>query len=250
MLSATAREYLEAIYNIVAEGDAVVGARLAEKFRVSSASTTEMLHRLERNGYVTLDRRTGPALTDRGIAEAEASLRRHRLAERLLTDILGMDWIAAHEEASALQRALTPAIEAAIVVRLGNPTTCPHGNPIPGSAPTTLDYLRSHRAFRLSAATPGERLRVLCVSEVVEDETALLRFLGEKGVRPGAEVVLRETFPSATGPLLLEVAGESAALDRDVAGKIWVHHEESGLADSSPADESRPTANRSVGSSS
>ena len=112
MLSATARDYLQTIYNITMEGDAVVGARLAEKFGVSPASVTEMLHRLARDGYLTVDRATGTALTDRGVAEAEASLRRHRLAERFLLEVLGMDWITAHEEAHALAHVLTPAIDA------------------------------------------------------------------------------------------------------------------------------------------
>src|SRR5579863_1742379 len=106
MLSTTAQEYLETIYNITVEGDAVVNARLAAKFGVSAPSVTDMLHRLERDGYVTLDRSTGPRLTETGITAAEESLRRHRLAERFLLDVLHMDWIAAHEEAHALQTSL------------------------------------------------------------------------------------------------------------------------------------------------
>src|SRR5438105_4489297 len=144
MLSPAAQEYLETVYNITVEGDRVVNARLAEKFRVSAASVTEMLRRLERDGYVALEPATGGTLTDRGIAAAEAELRRHRLAERFLFQVLRMDWIAAHVEAHALQHGLTPAIEAQMVAVLGNPTTCPHGNPIPGSAPATLDFLRKH----------------------------------------------------------------------------------------------------------
>src|SRR5918912_1269985 len=184
MLSATARDYLETIYNITMEGDAVVGARLAEKFGVSPASVAEMLRRLARDGYITLDRATGTALTEQGVTEAEASLRRHRLAERFLLEVLGMDWITAHEEAHALEHALTPAIEAHIVAVLGNPTTCPHGNPIPGSAPRARDFLRAQHALRLSAAPLGVPLRVVCISEVVEDETALLRYVGDVGLRP------------------------------------------------------------------
>jgi DtxR family Mn-dependent transcriptional regulator len=184
MLSATAQDYLETIYNITMEGDAVVGARLAEKFGVSPASVAEMLRRLVRDGYITLDRATGAALTEQGVAEAEASLRRHRLAERFLLEVLGMDWITAHEEAHALEHALTPAIEGQMVAVLGNPTTCPHGNPIPGSAPQARDFLRGQNALRLSAAPLGVPLRVVCISEVVEDETALLRYVGDVGLCP------------------------------------------------------------------
>jgi DtxR family transcriptional regulator, Mn-dependent transcriptional regulator len=222
MLSATAQEYLETIYNITVEGDSVVNARLAEKYGVSAPSVTEMLHRLERDGYVVLDRAIGPQLTEAGNTVAEASLRRHRLAERFLADILQMDWIAAHEQAHAMQNALTPEIEARIVAVLGNPTTCPHGNPIPGSAPRTRDFLRAHQAVRLSAAECDTPLRVLCISEVVEDETALLRSVGEKGLRPGVGLRLREIEPGEAGLVAIELAGQRVSLDRTIAEKIWV----------------------------
>lgn len=222
MLSETARDYLETIYNITVEGDAVSGVRLAAKFGVSPASVAEMLHRLQRDGYLSLDRAAGPALTEPGRAEAEASLRRHRLAERFLFDVLQMDWITAHEEAHALQHALTPAIEARILAALGGATTCPHGNPIPGEGTDTLEYLRSHGASRLIDREVGASFRVLCISEVVEDETALLRYLGEKGVRPGATFVLSDRGPEGMGPMTLVSETGSAALSRDVAAKIWV----------------------------
>jgi DtxR family Mn-dependent transcriptional regulator len=181
-----------------------------------------MLRRLERDGYVVLDRATGPRLTDQGRAVAEGSLRRHRLAERFLLDVLKMDWIAAHEEAHALQNSMTPAIEERMVALLGNPTTCPHGNPIPGSAPGARDYLRAHRALRLSGAPADTPLRVLCISEVVEDETTLLRSVGTMGLRPGVDVVVRGTGPGPSGPLAVEVSGREAEVSRAVADKIWV----------------------------
>ncbi len=223
MLSATALEYLETIYNITVEGDAVVNARLAEKFRVSPPSVTEMLHRLERDGYVIVDRLKGARLTEHGIAAAEESLRRHRLAERFLMDVLKMDWISAHEEAHALQNALTPAIEAQMVALLGNPTTCPHGNPIPGSAPSTHDFLRRYRAMRLSHAPVATALRVLCISEVVEDETALLRQVGEVGIRPGADVVVADRETANPDRLCITIGERTVELDGAVAHKIWVY---------------------------
>ena len=222
MPSSTAQEYLETIYNITVEGDPVVNARLAEKFGVSAPSVTEMLHRLVRDGYATLDRLTGAQLTEKGIAVAEDSLRRHRIAERFLFDVLKMDWIAAHEEAHALQNALTPAIEARIVDELGNPTTCPHGNPIPGRAPRTYDFLKSHGAVRLSRADVNSPRQVLCISEVVEDETALLRAVGDKGIRPGVEIVVRETAPGEGAGFIVELAGRRETLSHSIAEKIWV----------------------------
>jgi DtxR family Mn-dependent transcriptional regulator len=223
MLTETAIEYLETVYNITVEEDLVVNVRLAEKFGVSPPSVTEMIHRLERDGYVTSGRAAGVQLTPEGIAVAEHSLRRHRLAERFLQQVLGMDWIEAHEEAQSLQKALTPAIESHMVRLLGNPTTCPHGNPIPGSAPSAQDYLRSHGAVRLSTAPFDSPMKVLCVSEVVEDETALLRMVGELGLRPGADLV-RRAFESDRASLLrLELGRRWVDLDRSVAEKIWVY---------------------------
>jgi DtxR family Mn-dependent transcriptional regulator len=223
MLSATALEYLETIYNITVEGDTVVNARLAEKFGVSAPSVTEMLHRLERDGYLVIERPTGARLTDKGIAEAEESLRHHRLAERFLMDVLKMDWIAAHEEAHALQNALTPAIEAQMLSLLGNPTTCPHGNPIPGSAPRTQDYIRRHQAMRLSQAPTDTLLRVLCISEVVEDETRLLHQVGEAGIRPNVDLIVRAREPFVWERLSVEIGPRTVELLRAIADKIWVY---------------------------
>jgi DtxR family Mn-dependent transcriptional regulator len=222
MLSPIAADYLETIYNIAAEGDPVVGARLAEKFHVAPATVTEMLHRLQRESYITMDRNRGPVLTDEGIVAAENSLRQHRLAERFLAEVLGMDWISAHEEAHALQHAMTPAIESRIVAMLGNPTTCPHGNPIPGSGLNSREYLRDHRAERLSSIAVDRPVELLCTSEVVEDESALLRYLSDKGLQPGTDITVRDSGPDETSPLMLEVDGKPVALGRDVARRIWV----------------------------
>ena len=222
MLSPTAVDYLETIYNIAAEGDAVVGARLAEKFHVAPATVTEMLHRLQRESYITMERSTGPVLTDDGLVAAESGLRRHRLAERFLAEVLGMDWITAHEEAHALQRAMTPAIEERVVAVLGNPTTCPHGNPIPGSGLNTREYLRDQHAVRLSGVGVGIPAELLCTSEVVEDESTLLRYLSEKGLQPGIVITVKDVGPDESSPLMLEVDGKPVALGHDVARRIWV----------------------------
>jgi DtxR family transcriptional regulator, iron-dependent repressor len=230
MLSSTAQEYLETIYNIAAEGEPVVGARLAEKFHVAPATVTEMLHRLQREQYITMDRATGPVLTGEGLTAAEASLRQHRLAERFLAEVLGMDWIEAHEEAHALQHAMTPAIEERIVTVLGNPTTCPHGNPIPGSGLNPREYLRDHHAERLSGVAVGRPVELFCTSEVVEDESTLLRYLSEKGLHPGIAITVRDSGPDEGSPLMVEVAGNHVALGRDVARRIWVRPLESATA--------------------
>src|SRR5215469_11556932 len=183
-LSATVEEYLETIYNMSAEDEPVIGARLAQKFRVSAPTVTEMLKRLVRDGYVEMDNRRQVTLTEAGYQAAEAVLRRHRLTERFLVDVLGMQWHRVHEEACRLEHFISGAVEARVIASLNNPTTCPHCNPIPGSVPNARSYLKDQGAVRLSAVSEGAQATILCVSEVVEDEETLIRYLHDKGLTP------------------------------------------------------------------
>src|SRR5438128_2835061 len=183
-LSPTVEEYLETIYNMNMEDEVVIGARLAEKFRVAPPTVTEMLKRLVRDGYVEMDNRRQVTLTEAGNQAAEAVLRRHRLTERFLVDMLGMQWHQVHEEACRLEHFISGAVEARVVTTLNHPTTCPHGNPIPGLVPNARSYLKDKDAIRLSKITAGDQATILCISEVVEDEEALILYLHEKGLTP------------------------------------------------------------------
>src|SRR5918911_2331961 len=166
-LSATVEEYLETIYNMSMENEVVIGARLAEKFGVSAPTVTEMLKRLVRDGYVEMDNKRQITLTELGNQVAEAVLRRHRLTERFLVDMLGMQWHEVHEEACRLEHFISGAVEARVISSLNSPTTCPHGNPIPGSVPNARSYLKDHHAVRLSSLPIGAQATILCISEVV-----------------------------------------------------------------------------------
>src|SRR5579883_3165061 len=188
--SAKVEEYLEAIYNMEMEGETVIGARLAEKFRVKAPTVTEMLQRLEKAGYITLDAQRHVTLTEDGVELAESVLRRHRLTERFLTDMLGMQWHEVHEEACRLEHFISGAVEERVLASLNFPTTCPHGNPIPGQVPNARTYLQDQRALRLSTVAPGEVVKILCISEVVEDEEALIHYLHDKGLTPGTELTM------------------------------------------------------------
>src|SRR5437764_13774723 len=168
-LSANVEEYLETIYNMNMEDEVVIGARLAEKFGVAPPTVTEMLKRLMRDGYVEMDQKRQVTLTEAGNQAAEAVLRRHRLTERFLVDMLGMQWHQVHEEACRLEHFISGAVEARVVTTLNHPTTCPHGNPIPGLVPNARSYLKDKGAIRLSEITAGDQATILCISEVVED---------------------------------------------------------------------------------
>jgi DtxR family Mn-dependent transcriptional regulator len=236
------REYLETIYNLTVEGDPIVGARLAEKFGVSPPNVAEVLKRMQRDGLINMPGRgrgrpgEGIELTPEGRTQAEQMLRQHRLAERFLADVLGMDWVQAHEEAHNLERAMTPAMEERFMQLLNNPRTCPHGNPIPGPHFNTVEYLREQHALRLSSAEQGKEMKVLLISEVVEDESALLTRLGNLEIRPGAHVtalsrngdgsvqvriVPRPQSPSEPARAR-EKEARTVSLTGDLAAKIWV----------------------------
>ena len=227
-LSATVEEYLETIYNMSAEDEVVIGARLAEKFRVSAPTVTEMLKRLVRDGYIVMDAKRVVTLTEAGYSAAEAVLRRHRLTERFLVDMLGMQWHQVHEEACRLEHFISGAVEARVVASLNHPVTCPHGNPIPGLVPSARTYLKDQSALRLSTIEVGEQATILCISEVVEDEEALILHLHEKGLTPETRLtVLAKDSPAETDDenVRLRVDGREVRevrISNAVAAKIWV----------------------------
>lgn len=225
-LSATVEEYLETIYNMAMEDEVVIGARLAEKFRVSPPTVTEMLKRLVRDGYVEMDNKRQVSLTEAGNQAAEAVLRRHRLTERFLVDMLGMQWHQVHEEACRLEHFISGAVEARVIASLNNPTTCPHGNPIPGSVPNARSYLKDLHAIRLSTLAVGQTATILCISEVVEDEEALVLYMHEKGLTPGTQLtILVQPDPGVEEQeenFRLRVDGHEVCISKVSASKIWV----------------------------
>jgi DtxR family transcriptional regulator, Mn-dependent transcriptional regulator len=226
LLSATVEEYLETIYNMSMEDEVVIGARLAEKFGVAPPTVTEMLKRLTRDGYIEMNNKRHVTLTEAGIEAAEAVLRRHRLTERFLVDMLGMQWHQVHEEACRLEHFISGAVEARVISSLNNPTTCPHGNPIPGSVPNARNYLKDHNAVRLSTVPVGRSATVFCISEVVEDEEGLILYLHEKGLTPGTRVtVLAQESKDASEQsenVKLRAEDREVSISKASAPKIWV----------------------------
>ena len=212
-------DYLAAIYNMRMEGEPVIGARLAELFKVKAPTVTQTLHRLEKQNMVAVDEHRRITLTDDGVAAAEALLRRHRLVERFLVDVMGMQWHEVHEEAERLEHDISPAFEARILAQLDNPTTCPHGNPIPGLVEAP-EFLRRQHAGRLDGAPTRTPLVVLTISEVVEDEEALINLLHGKGVIPGTSIEIVER--TAADALRIDVAGRTVEIDGTVAHMVWV----------------------------
>jgi DtxR family Mn-dependent transcriptional regulator len=178
-----AAEYLMTIRYMHGEGQPVIAARLAERMGVSAATVSEMVSRLAREGLLSVDEQTRQlTLTDRGRTPAERTFRRHALSEWLLTEVIGLGWAEADEEAHHLQHALSERVTDKIDELLGRPPTCPHGNPIPRNGRTP----DRPAGIRMSEAQQGDRITVLRVTEEAEEDARLLTFLEENEIRPGS----------------------------------------------------------------
>jgi DtxR family Mn-dependent transcriptional regulator len=184
-------EYCEAIFELREDDLDVIQARIAERLAVSRPAVSEMMRRLATEGLIEVD---GGAitLTRNGLALAERVVRRHRLAERFLTDILGLSWAEAHLEAGRWEHVLSEPVEAAINRLLENPTTCPHGNPIPGTAYATPELIA------LSQVAVGEDFTITRIPEELEFTPGLLEYLEANEILPGRAGSLRATSPDGT----------------------------------------------------
>lgn len=223
MLTPVMASYLETIYNLTMEGERVIAARLAAHFKLAAPTVSETLHRMVEHGYIAIGAQKIIALTPEGRSLAEEGLRRHRLLERFLAETLGLDWVTSHEEAHRLEHQLSPAVEDRIRRLLGDPETCPHGNPIPAPGRDPTAFLRERHALRLSQVRPGTTVRVLSISEIVEDESALLRLLGEHRIMPGKTIEMLVSEKPSQVHFFLE--RKTMYLSRQVADKIWVQEQ-------------------------
>ncbi|HTZ09044.1 MAG TPA: metal-dependent transcriptional regulator [Acidimicrobiales bacterium] len=209
-------EYLETIQSLTEEGTTVIQARIAERLGRSAPSVSEMLERLSADGYIRRSGRT-IALTDQGQALADSVIRKHRLAERLLVDIIGLPWHKAHLEAGRWEHVISDEVEARLVDLLGNPSTCPHGNPIPGAPPSAGDHLDQ---VSLAEMEPGARVRVERITEEIELDMGSLAYLDEHGLIPGRSAVITGRAPDGT--LTLEVGGAEVALAPALCQQMFV----------------------------
>ncbi len=216
--SESVEEYLEAIYKLsrddgAGEGGATV-SQLAAALQVSPPSVSEMLGRLRAAGLVEEGGGRGIALTPQGELEGASLVRRHRLSERFLTEILDVPWDEVHAEACRFEHAISPDVEARLAAQLGYPRTCPHGHVIPDEDGACVDEpLRP-----LAELGPGERGTI---GRISDEEPELLRYLASLGLLPDTSVIVESVAPFG-GPLLVRVGDAQYALGREVAGKLLV----------------------------
>ncbi len=209
-------EYLETMLGLAEEGVPVIQARIAERLGRSAPSVSEMLERLIEDGYVTREGRR-LSLTDSGRTLAEKVVRKHRLAERLLVDVIGLEWHKVHREAGRWEHVISDDVEARLVELLGDPATCPHGNPIPGShSPTPVAETRP-----LAEVSAGEQVRLLRISEEVELNYGSLALLDEGGFIPGA--VAEVGGRDAEGTIEVVVSGAlPIRVSRELSDRLFV----------------------------
>jgi DtxR family Mn-dependent transcriptional regulator len=206
-------EYCECIFELREDNLDVIQARIADRLRVSRPSVSEMIKRLieERlilvtDGHITL--------TDSGEELAQRVVRRHRIAERFMTDILGLSWALAHREAGRWEHVMSDAVEEAMRQKLGNPTTCPHGNPIPGSG------YAAPPAVSLSKLNTGQSFTVSRIPEELEFSPGMLEFLENTNLMPGMSGQVSATDDK--GDMTLSVEGHDIVVEKFATERILV----------------------------
>jgi len=214
--SATVEEYLEAILNTISEKKTVHAARLAERMQVSPPTVTATLQRMGRDGLITVNKRKEVVLTEQGMKMALNIVRRHRLAERLLTDILKIPWHEAHQEACLLEHAISEKVMESLYQTLGKPVTCPHGNPIPVG-----DILPPFKGVPLTTIAADETVVVERISEESNRLEELMKFFEQTGIKPEANITVKEVADYA-GTINILVGDNPFSLGIKAAAMVWV----------------------------
>ena len=206
-------EYCETIFELAEDDLEVIQARIADRLDISRPAVSEMIRRMQAEGLVEQGRGT-IELTPKGHSLAETVVRRHRIAECFLTDILGLSWADAHQEAGKWEHIISPQVEQALVRVLEEPTTCPHGNPIPGSGYEAPDMVA------LEAVMVGRGFTVQRIPEELEFQPGMLEFLEQARVTPGSSGTVVARSPDGT--ITLDVEGGPVGLSGYATSRILV----------------------------
>jgi DtxR family Mn-dependent transcriptional regulator len=203
-------EYLQSMFWLEEAGLPITGANIARAMQLSAPTVHEMIGRLERDGYVTRKDDKSVGFTDDGRDHAKAMVRRHRLIERFLTDVLGIPWDEVHEEAERLEHAMSPVLEERMLAAIGDATTCPHGHPIDG--------VREQGAL-LADCRPGTAIEVLRFENEAEE---ILHYLRDAGLRPG---LTGEVANAGDGRIVVSSQDGEHSISSSVAETVSVRAE-------------------------
>ena len=201
-------EYLQTIFWLQEAGLPITGANIARAMQLSAPTVHEMVGRLEADGYVRRNDDRSLAFTESGFEHAAGVVRRHRLIERFLTDVLGIPWDEVHEEAERLEHAMSPVLEERMRAAIGDAKTCPHGHPI-------VEGARA-QGVPIADVEEGASVRILRFENEAED---LLHYLKEAGLHPGLEGRLAD---STADEVAIEAGGARHVVTRSVAETVAV----------------------------
>ena len=215
-LNPASEEYLEAVYELEEEGQRILQARIGERLGLAPATVSEGIRRLVNEGYVIIEGARDISLTALGRTIAETLVRRHRLAERMLVDILGIPWHLCHEQAEDWEKVMTPQVEQSILDKLQGEPTCPHGNPIPGTK-SAIPWSDLKPVSDMGAGQSGRLTRLL---EDVELDHEVLEYLELHKLMPGVHLTVVDVAPDGTRTL--EVDGTTVALGQALQNNLWV----------------------------
>lgn len=213
-ISKESEEYLEVIYRLEEEVGFARTVELARRLKVVPGSVTNTIRNLERRGFVIREPYRGVRLTGKGRKLALKVLRRHRLAERLLTDVLGLDWSKVHDAACKLEHAFSDEVIKPLEKALGHPKTCPHGKPIP----TKCGGIFEEKSEPLTDLNPQEEGTVV---KITDEESDLLHYLATLGLTPGTSIKVVEKAP-LNDLITVKVDGTDHALSHKVASIVEV----------------------------
>ncbi|MGH2825575.1 MAG: metal-dependent transcriptional regulator [Actinomycetota bacterium] len=215
-LNPASKEYLEAVFELEEEGQLIRQARIGERLGLAPATVSEGIKRLIAEGYVRIEGTRDIELTKEGRLIASTLVRRHRLAERMLVDILGIPWHQCHEQAEDWEKVMTPEVEQSILDRLSGEPTCPHGNPIPGTEGSV-----SWQALKpVAEMIAGERATLTRLLEDIELDHDVMLYLEQHRLMPGAALTVVDVAPDGTRTL--QVSDEKVALGQALQYNLWV----------------------------
>ncbi|MGI8645970.1 MAG: metal-dependent transcriptional regulator [Nocardioides sp.] len=218
----TTEMYLRTVYELVEEGIVPLRARIAERLHQSGPTVSQTVARMERDGLLTVEGDRHLQLTDEGLRLATRVMRKHRLAERLLSDLIGLDWELVHAEACRWEHVMSENVERRLVELLGHPTESPYGNPIPGldelGQQLGEDFMDGVVSLAEAAGTEQSRVRVRRISEETQKDEVLMTALRRVGAMPDKVLEVSRTGHG----VLLGSGGETAEIDDEAAEHIFV----------------------------
>ncbi|WP_181312429.1 metal-dependent transcriptional regulator [Nocardioides campestrisoli] len=219
----TTEMYLRTIYELVEEGIVPLRARIAERLHQSGPTVSQTVARMERDGLLTVEGDRHLQLTDQGLVLATRVMRKHRLAERLLTDVIGLDWELVHAEACRWEHVMSETVERRLLELLDHPTESPYGNPIPGldelgQTTPSEEFMDGVVSLAKAAGFEESRVHVRRISEEMQKDELLMSALRRAGALPDKTVVVLATDAG----VLIGSGGETAEIEPEAAEHIFV----------------------------